>query len=166
MRWGAVPILVLALAWGGFACRSAGPSPKPASLAAKSPDSTAQVASPSPDSAEAIFSAAKLPIPELGYNAREGRAVYRHYCSNCHGDEGKGDGFNAYNLDPKPQSLADSTFQASHSDADLVTAIRSGGPAVGLSTGMPPWGRTLSPRQVQNVVDYLRTLPKVESASP
>jgi len=105
-----------------------------------------------------IYSAAKLPIPNLGYNGREGREVYRHYCLNCHGEEGKGDGFNAYNLDPRPRSLADSTFQATHSDADLLTAIRSGGGAVGLSTSMPPWGLTLSERQMLNVIEYVRTL--------
>jgi len=118
------------------------------------------------DSAQAIYSAATLPIPDLGYNAREGRAVYRHYCLTCHGDEGRGDGFNAYNLDPRPRSLADSAFQARHSDADLLAAIRAGGGAVGLSTGMPPWGRTLNDRQMQNVVEYLRTLPRAESPQP
>jgi mono/diheme cytochrome c family protein len=107
-----------------------------------------------------------LPIPELGYNAREGRVLYRHYCLNCHGEEGRGDGFNAYNLDPRPRSLADSSFQARHTDADLVAAIRSGGGAVGLSTGMPPWGRTLNERQVQNLVDYLRTLAVAEPPMP
>jgi mono/diheme cytochrome c family protein len=154
MRWRAVPVLVVLLAWGGMACRNTGAPPRTASLASKSADGT-----------EAIFSAARLPIPELGYNAREGRAIYRHYCLNCHGEEGNGDGFNAYNLDPRPRSLADSTFQASRSDADLSTAIRSGGPAVGLSTGMPPWGRTLNQRQIENVVEYLRTLPQPASGS-
>jgi mono/diheme cytochrome c family protein len=107
-----------------------------------------------------------LPIPDLGYNAREGRALYRHYCLNCHGEVGKGDGFNAYNLDPRPRSLADSTFQVQHSDADLLAAIRSGGGAVGLSTGMPPWGRTLGERRIQNVVVYLRTLAVAEPRQP
>jgi mono/diheme cytochrome c family protein len=105
-----------------------------------------------------IYSAAKLPILALGYGAREGRALYRHYCVTCHGDQGMGDGFNAYNLDPRPQSLADSTFQAQHSDSDLVAAIRSGGGAVGLSNQMPPWGRTLSERSIEHIVEYIRTL--------
>ncbi len=118
------------------------------------------------DSAITIYSATKLPIPELGYNAREGRSLYRHYCLNCHGDEGKGDGFNAYNLDPRPRTLADSTFQAQHTDPDLITAIRSGGGAVGLSAGMPPWGRTLSERQIQNMVTYLRTLADAKQSQP
>ena len=148
--------LVLAvLAFAHMGCRNAGsPAVQRANAAA---ESTAV------DSAGAIFSAARLPIPELGYNAREGREVYRHYCSTCHGAEGMGDGFNAYNLDPRPRSLADSTFQAQHSDSDLVAAIRSGGGAVGLSTGMPPWGRTLRERQIENIVDYLRTLAAAES---
>ena len=99
-----------------------------------------------------------LPLPDLGYNAREGRALFQHYCSICHGAEGHGDGFNAYNLDPKPRDLGDPGFQAKHSDEDLAAAIRSGGGASGLSVGMPPWGRTLGERQVQNLVLYLRTL--------
>ncbi len=143
---------------GGIGCRGTGAPGGPRAPAAA--ESTAV------DGAAAIYSAAMLPIPELGYNAREGRALYRHYCLNCHGDEGRGDGFNAYNLDPRPRSLADSTFQAQHSDADLLAAIRSGGGAVGLSTGMPPWRRTLSERQMQNVVEYLRTLAGAEHAQP
>lgn len=147
-------VAMAALLLGGIACRGTGRAAVPRTTAAAQPGAV--------DSAAEIFSAAKLPIPELGYNAREGRVIYGHYCLNCHGDEGRGDGFNAYNLDPKPRSLADSAFQAQHSDSDLVTAIRSGGGAVGLSTGMPPWGRTLNERQIQNVVDYLRTLVTAE----
>ncbi len=98
-----------------------------------------------------------LPEPDLGYNAREGRALYRHYCLNCHGETGAGDGFNAYNLDPHPRALADSTFLASHTDEALASAIRLGGGAVGLSTGMPPWGRTLNERNISNLVEYLRS---------
>jgi mono/diheme cytochrome c family protein len=151
-------LLMALLTFGGMSC--GGGRSHAVSHATTEVDSTAV------DSVGAVYSAARLPIPDLGYNAREGRVVYRHYCLNCHGDEGKGDGFNAYNLDPRPRALDDSTFQAQHSDSDLVAAIRSGGSAVGLSTGMPPWGRTLSERQIRNVVDYLRTLAAVEGAQP
>lgn len=139
-------VLAVAALVGGAGCRSGRVSPAARPAAAPATADTS------------IYSAATLPIPELGYNAREGRALYRHYCLNCHGDEGRGDGFNAYNLDPKPQSLADSTFQSRHSDSDLVTAIRSGGAAVGGSNQMPPWGRTFNDRQISNLVEYLRTL--------
>jgi mono/diheme cytochrome c family protein len=147
-------VAAAALALGGVSCRRA--------ALRTVTNATVGAESTTADSTAAIYSAATVPIPELGYNGREGRALYRHYCLNCHGDEGKGDGFNAYNLDPKPRSLADSTFQAQRSDADLQAAIHSGGGAVGLSTGMPPWGRTLSERQILNVVEYVRTLAASE----
>jgi len=47
-----------------------------------------------------------------------------------------------------------------------VVAVRSGGGAVGLSTGMPPWGRTINERQIQNVVEYVRTLVEAEPHQP
>ena len=99
-----------------------------------------------------------LSLPDLGYNAREGRALFNHYCVVCHGAEGHGDGFNAFNLDPKPRDLADPEFQMSRSDDDLSEIIRSGGVVAGLSTGMPPWGRTINERGIENIVIFLRAL--------
>jgi mono/diheme cytochrome c family protein len=113
-------------------------------------DPSAPVAPPTP--------APALTVPDLGYNAREGRALFLHYCATCHGAEGHGDGFNAYNLDPKPRDLGDPAFQAQRSEDDLAAVIRAGGGVAGLSTGMPPWGRTLADRQIRNIVDYIRTL--------
>ena len=150
---GLLMVVVLLCVSGG--CRE--------SSAPRAPRTFAGAVPTAPDSADTIYSASTLPIPDLGYNAREGRTLYRHYCLNCHVEVGRGDGFNAYNLDPRPRSLADSSFQAQHSDSDLVMAIRSGGGSVGLSTGMPPWGRTLQQRQIEDVVIYLRTLPEAES---
>jgi mono/diheme cytochrome c family protein len=95
-----------------------------------------------------------------GYEVRLGRDVFVHYCATCHGDAGAGDGFNAYNLDPRPRDLSDPAFQKKKSDADLADTIRRGGAGVGLSSLMPPWGRTLSERQVGEVVLYVRSLKK------
>jgi len=114
-------------------------------------------ANPNPPIAPST-AAPELTVPDLGYNAREGRALFRHYCATCHGAEGHGDGFNAYNLDPKPRDLADPAFQAQRSDDELAAVIRSGGGVAGLSTGMPPWGRTLAERRIRNIVDFVRTL--------
>lgn len=99
-----------------------------------------------------------LPDPATGYNLREGKQVFQHYCAPCHGEEGDGHGFNAYSLDPKPRDLTDPAFRAERSDEDLTEIVRIGGGAAGLSTGMPPWGRTLNARQIRNTVLYLRTL--------
>jgi len=101
---------------------------------------------------------AATPPPLPSYEARLGHDVFAHYCATCHGDGGAGDGFNAYNLDPHPRSLSDPAFQKTKTDADLADTIRRGGAGVGLSSLMPPWGRTLSDRQVADVVLYVRSL--------
>ena len=102
---------------------------------------------------------AAVPAPAaISYEARQGRAVYQHYCQTCHGETGTGDGFNAFNLDPHPRDLSAPAFQKAKSDADLTDAIRRGGSGVGLSALMPPWGHTLSDRQIADLVAYLRSL--------
>lgn len=121
----------------------------------------------SPEPAPAVSDSGwVLPVPEAGYNVREGRVFFRHYCAICHGEEGHGDGFNAYNLDPKPRDLADPAFQTQRSDEELAAIIRSGGGVAGLSTGMPPWGRTLDERKIRNIVNYLRTIRAAPEPSP
>lgn len=101
---------------------------------------------------------APAPAP-LSYEARLGKSTFTHYCQTCHGETGAGDGFNAFNLDPRPRDLSDPEFQKKKSDADFADAIQRGGTGVGLSALMPPYGHTLSARQISEVVLYLRTLP-------
>lgn len=101
------------------------------------------------------------PIAAAGpslYELQIGRQVYQRYCAGCHGDTGQGDGFNSFNLDPRPRDLGDSKFQKSKSNAELADAVRRGGAGVGLSSLMPPWGRTLDARHVDAVVLYVRSL--------
>ena len=131
-------------------------APEAAAPAAPAPEATAPSAPANPQTGAAP--GWKLPVPDQGYSTREGRALYRYYCLTCHGEAGHGDGFNAYNLDPKPRDLADPAFHVKRSDDDLLVVIRSGGGAAGLSTGMPPWGRTLNDREIRNLVQYLRAL--------
>jgi mono/diheme cytochrome c family protein len=100
------------------------------------------------------------PAKAMSYEIRLGRATFQHYCQTCHGETGAGDGFNAFNLDPRPRDLSDPAFQKNKTDADLADAIQRGGAGVGLSSMMPPWGRTLSKEQVEQVVLFLRSLPK------
>lgn len=100
---------------------------------------------------------ASAPAP---YELRLGRETFRLYCQTCHGETGAGDGFNAFNLDPRPRDLSDPAFQKKKSDADLADVIRRGGAGVGLSSLMPPWGRTLSETQIQQVILHVRTLKK------
>jgi mono/diheme cytochrome c family protein len=92
------------------------------------------------------------------YELELGKQTFDWYCSGCHGAAGAGDGFNAFNLDPRPRDLSNAAFQKSKSDDDLRDVIRRGGSGVGLSSLMPPWGHTLNSRQVDAVVLYVRTM--------
>ena len=127
--------------------------------------------SPAPAAAAAVAAAPEAPAeappePPLSYELRLGKAVFRHYCHTCHGETGAGDGFNAFNVDPRPRDLSDPAFQKSHTDAALADAIRRGGAGVGLAPVMPPWGRTLTADQVDQVVRYIRTLKKDPAPAP
>lgn len=98
----------------------------------------------------------------LDLSMASGKIVYDHYCAICHGETGGGDGFNAYNVKAaygvNPTAFADSAQMVSLKDAEALTAIRDGGPAVGKSAAMPPWGHTLTPGEVADVWQYARSL--------
>jgi mono/diheme cytochrome c family protein len=104
--------------------------------------------------------------PTSSYELRLGNEIYTHYCQTCHGETGAGDGFNAFNLDPRPRDFSDPKFVQSKSEADLTDAVRRGGAGVGLSSLMPPYGHTLSARQIDEVVLYLRSMQKRPEPKP
>ena len=92
----------------------------------------------------------------LTYSEGQGKQVFARYCATCHGDEGKGDGQNASNLKPPPPDL---TASPNLADAAYVRrVIAEGSAAAGRSALSPPWGRTLSPQQIEYVALYCRAL--------
>jgi mono/diheme cytochrome c family protein len=150
-------LLVVALAaLGGIATGcSRRTSEAPAPAATPVPAATTAAATPAP-------AAPAVPAPPMPYPVSIGRQVYRYYCMTCHGESGAGDGFNAFNLDPRPRDFSDPAF-VKKSDAEVRDAIRRGGAGVGLSPLMPPWGRTLNDRQIDDLILYLKTLRRPPS---
>jgi mono/diheme cytochrome c family protein len=119
---------------------------------------------PAPGAVPAEAAAPATPVePTLSYELRLGKQVFQHYCLTCHGETGAGDGFNAFNVEPHPRDLSDPAFQKAKSNPELTDTIRRGGVGVGLSAMMPPWGKTLTPDQIDQVVGYIRTLKRVET---
>ncbi|WP_420798887.1 c-type cytochrome [Geothrix limicola] len=98
----------------------------------------------------------------VSYELRLGKHVFLHYCQICHGKTGAGDGFNAFNILPRPRDLSDPIFQNSMNDERLTGTIFRGGKEVGLSATMPPWGKTLSHDQINQVMRYVRNLKRVD----
>jgi mono/diheme cytochrome c family protein len=93
----------------------------------------------------------------LSYEQRQGRVLYTKYCLVCHGAEGKGDGFNAFNLDPKPRDLSDARVMGSLSDERIVQTIAGGGRSVNKSPLMPSWGGRLHTDEITYLLAYIRT---------
>ena len=89
-----------------------------------------------------------------------GKAKYAQLCAACHGATGKGDGPAAAALNPKPRDHTDAKYMKSLKDEDIFKITKEGGPAVGKSPLMPPWGAALSEQDIRNVVAYIRTLAK------
>jgi mono/diheme cytochrome c family protein len=85
-----------------------------------------------------------------------GAVVYKEYCSQCHGAEGKGDGPAASSLNPKPAIHANIAFDQVPMEY-LYNVINHGGRAVGKSTNMPYWGLTIGQQGVADVIAFLKT---------
>jgi mono/diheme cytochrome c family protein len=83
---------------------------------------------------------------------------YLQYCAACHGKEGRGDGFNAPFLARAPTAHADPGYMAMRPDDTLYDGIHSGGYILNKSQFMPPWGGTLAPKEIKELVEHLRTL--------
>jgi mono/diheme cytochrome c family protein len=92
----------------------------------------------------------------LTYAQGEGKDLFDHYCATCHGEEGKGDGQNASNLNPP---VPDLTAAKSGEDAAFLRrVIAEGSAAVGRSPLSPPWGRSLSPQEIEYLTLYCQGL--------
>ena len=108
------------------------------------------------------------PHNALRFNKTElaGRLIFTGYCQVCHGPDGDGTGFNAFNLQNsfgvQPANFTDSAMMAALPEETMIMAISRGGKAVGKSQYMPPWGGTLSSGEVENVVAYIKALSKTK----
>lgn len=104
--------------------------------------------------------AAVRPLRMVSYEEREGAILFGKYCAVCHGAEGKGDGFNSFNLDPRPRDLSDSTYMRALGDDQILQTVIGGGRSVNKSPLMPAYGWTLNRQQLRSIGMYVRSLSK------
>jgi mono/diheme cytochrome c family protein len=89
----------------------------------------------------------------LTAQAARGHRVFQQRCATCHGPQGRGDGQNAYNLDPAPPDFQESLARLSAADRRRI--VEGGTASVGRSPLCPPWGRSLGPDDVDAVLAWL-----------
>lgn len=130
----------------------AGPAPHPPKAAAvKDTASTADSLASQSQTVQSV---------KLNYEQQQGKILYTKYCAICHGDQGKGDGFNAYNLDPKPRDFTDPRAMAGIDDATMLATIKEGGRGVNKSPLMPAWGGRMNKLEIGYVIAYIKALEK------
>jgi cytochrome c oxidase cbb3-type subunit III len=94
----------------------------------------------------------------LSKKEKKGQALYVYYCSLCHGESGNADGFNAPNMRTHPAKHSDATLMATLSDSQIQQIIQKGGPVLGRSPEMPPWGNVLTNQEIADLTAFIRTL--------
>ena len=99
--------------------------------------------------------------PDVGTDAQRasGKVLYLRYCSQCHGENGDGEGYATPHLYPRPRNFTTGKFKvrttpngALPTHQDLVNIIRRGMPY----TSMPAWP-TLSDQEVSDMAYFITT---------
>jgi mono/diheme cytochrome c family protein len=102
-----------------------------------------------------------LPTLVLAQGSPErGKDLYAKQCAGCHGPAGKGDGPAAAAINPKPVDFTNKAHMTELKDQYLFDLIKKGGPAVGKSPLMNPFGSKLKDGEIQDVIAYVRSLAK------
>ncbi len=101
----------------------------------------------------------KLDETALGYQEVQGRQLNAVYCSRCHDPESTPERVSNHdNLNAKPHAFSEGAVLNAMSDADLVSIISHGGPALNKSPEMPPYGYTLSKAEIAALAAYIRAV--------
>ena len=100
--------------------------------------------------------AAKLknPVAADATSISEGHDLYTKFCSECHGESGKGDGEMSEDLNPKPANLTDADWKHGSTDGEIFVVIRDGVKG----TGMKPFSKKLTTHQIWDVVNFMRSI--------
>jgi mono/diheme cytochrome c family protein len=112
--------------------------------------------------APAEFEALVNPVAGDAAAIAAGQEIFVSTCAVCHGQEGRGDGENAVNLDPNPANLADGMMLSTLSDGYLFWRVSKGGAIEPFNSAMPAWESSLTEDQRWQVVTFIRSLPDTE----
>jgi high-affinity iron transporter len=105
----------------------------------------------------AAFSLTILSIGSLslaGGDPAKGRTVYEAFCVGCHGFNGKGDGPDAADMNPKPTDLTAPAVTGKMSTEDIERAVAIGKP----DTAMRGFGNILTKEDMGDLFTYLNSL--------
>jgi mono/diheme cytochrome c family protein len=105
---------------------------------------------------------APLNMPAAEDNVARGARIFAANCARCHGRGAKGDGPDLVKLHSavSPDDWTDKESNQGLTDSFIVAMITKGGKANGKSRIMPAFGDKLNAQQVQDLLAFIRSLPK------
>jgi mono/diheme cytochrome c family protein len=99
-------------------------------------------------------------LPGRVSSAAEGEALFRGFCVECHGHDGRGDPKAARLMRPPPPDFTDPRYMSAQVPEYYYRAIREGI----TGTSMPRWDHLFSEDQTWNLVFYLFSLGAPEGS--
>lgn len=111
---------------------------------------------------DAIAYIRRLSVPGKRVSLMQGRDIYNATCFVCHGQNGDGKGPATKNFpDPQPRDFTSPDFVIEGREAEIARIISIGAEAAFHgSSYMVDWGSRLTPQQIQDVVEYLKTFQR------
>ena len=94
----------------------------------------------------------------LDYQEAQGKRLFYADCVWCHADSTPAGPSNRSNLNPSPALMNDGAVINPLSDDYLQNIIALGGGAVGKSSMMPPYGKTLAQDDIRALIAYMRAI--------
>ncbi len=108
-----------------------------------------------------IVLAGSLPAQEqdIDLSRLSGREIYVQFCSRCHGEDGKGNipEEMLQNMEAPPPDLTEPYFNSAEKRLAWFRVIKFGGDIEGLSMSMPSWGESFSDKQIQEMIEYMKS---------
>lgn len=107
---------------------------------------------------------AALAIPSEPGDPLSGKVVYEKYCHYCHGPRGHGNGPVGIAVSPHPADFTTDKKRMNKTDEELFESISEGirKDIGGDEMAMPAWKSILTPREIMDVVAYVRQLSETK----
>ena len=103
--------------------------------------------------APSIAKSIKNPIAVNAQSLSSGKELFKVQCLMCHGTKGKGDGFAAVALTPRPADFSKSLFQ-NQSNGEIYWKLSNG------RAPMAGYKELLSEKELWELVNYIRSFKK------
>ncbi len=96
---------------------------------------------------------------KVGFEIREGKRLFLHYCAPCHGENAQGSGrYFPSRINPQPPDLVGTDYLQKTDEDVVLKAIKFGSSALGKTNFSPPYGQTLRDEEINFIISFLSFL--------